>query len=94
MAIPHTFAAGWFASVLVAGVLPTRILAAFPTRIDLFDPKGDRTGYAITEGDRVDFLDGRSNRTRYGRLRDGEVETFDRQENRTGLGRRPAERGG
>jgi hypothetical protein len=49
------------------------------TRIDLFDAKGRRTGYAVVDRDtgRVDFYDTMSRRTGYGRVdRSGKVERF------------------
>lgn len=53
--------------------------AGEPTRIDLFDTKGRRTGYAVVDGDtgRVDFYDTMSRRTGYGRVdRSGKIERF------------------
>jgi hypothetical protein len=78
-------AAGWLATVLVVGVVPTPTHAAIPSRIDLFDPSGSRTGFAVVTGDRVDFFDARGNRTGSGRLQDrGRVDFFDPRGKRTG----------
>ena len=92
MVVGRTLAAGWLASVLFAGPLPTPTPAASPTRIDRFDLKRNRTGAAVVERHRIDFFDARNNRTGSGWIRDGEVETFDRKGNRTGVGRWPAVR--
>ncbi len=57
------------------------------TRVDFFDPRSNRTGYAIIEGDRIDFFDTRSRRTGYGRIESGgTISTFDLKRNRTGIG--------
>ncbi len=86
MAVVLTLAAGWLASVLVAGALPTPTLAASPTRIKLFDPRGNRTGSAVVEGDRVDLFDARGNRTGTGRIEDKRrVDFFDTKGSRTGF---------
>jgi hypothetical protein len=78
-------AAGWLATVPVVGALPASALAASPTRIDLFDLRGNRTGSAVVAGDRVDFFDARGNRTASGHLQDrGGVDLFDTRGNRTG----------
>jgi hypothetical protein len=66
---------------LVAGVTLGVVLARAgeATRIDLFDTKGRRTGYAVVDRDtgRVDFYDPMSRRTGYGRVdRSGKVERF------------------
>lgn len=53
MAAARILVAGWAASVLVAGALPTPAHAASPTRIDPFDHRGNRAGSAVVEGDRV-----------------------------------------
>jgi hypothetical protein len=51
----------------------------------LFEPRGDRTGSAVVEGDRVDLFDYRSNRTGSGRIEDERrVDFFDPNGNRTG----------
>lgn len=85
MAVARTLAAGWLASVLVAGPLPTPTLAASPTRIDLFDPVGNRTGSGVVEGDRVDLFDTRGNRAGSGRIEDGRrLDFFDPRGSRTG----------
>jgi hypothetical protein len=62
-------------------------------RADVFDTQSNRTGYAITEGDRLDFFGVRSNRVGSARIMDREPETFDRQGKRMGLGRWPGGRG-
>ena len=60
-------------------------LAAAPTRIDLFNAKGNRTGSAVVEGDRVDLFDTRRNRTGSARIEDGRrVDFFDTRGNRSG----------
>jgi len=60
-------------------------LAASPTRIDLFDPRGNRTGSAVVEGDRVDLFDPRGNRTGSGWIEAGRRGDFyDNQGNHTG----------
>ena len=66
---------------LLAGVTLGVVLARAgeATRIDLFDTKGRRTGYAVVDRDtgRVDFYDPMSRRTGYGRVdRSGKVERF------------------
>jgi hypothetical protein len=53
--------------------------AGEPTRVDLFDTHGRRTGYAVVDRDtgRVDFYDTMSRRTGYGRVDGvGKVERF------------------
>ena len=84
---------GWLWSVLsrpdgsplVAVVLPTPTLAASPHRTDLFDPRGNRTGSAVAEGDRLDLFDLRGNRTSAGRIEGGRrVDVFDTRGNRAG----------
>jgi len=53
--------------------------AGEPTRVDLFDTQGRRTGYAVVDRDtgRVDFYDTTSRRTGYGRVDGaGKVERF------------------
>ncbi len=87
MAVVRALAAAWLALVLVVGALPTPTLAvaASLTRIDLFDPRGNRTGSAVVEGNRVDLFDARSNRTGSGRIEDGRrVDFFDTRGSRTG----------
>jgi hypothetical protein len=62
---------------IVLGVVLAR--AGDPARVDLFDARGRRTGYAALERDtgRVDFFDTMSRRTGYGRVdRSGRVERF------------------
>jgi hypothetical protein len=66
---------------LVVGIILGGVLARAgeATRIDLFDTKGRRTGYAVVDRDtgRVDFYDTMSRRTGYGRVdRSGKVERF------------------
>lgn len=85
MAVVHALVAAWLASVLVAGVLPAPSLAASPTRIDLFNSRGNRTGSAVVKGDRVDLFDARGRRTGSGRIMGGRwVDFFDTRGNRTG----------
>jgi hypothetical protein len=79
--------AGWprFSS---SAPCPFLTLAASPTRIDLFDPRGNHTGAAAVTGDRVDFYDDRGNRAGWGRLQDRRrVDFFDARSTRTGSGR-------
>lgn len=84
-AVVRTVAAGWLASVVVAGALPTPTFATSPTRIDLFDPRGNRTGSGVVDGDRVDLFDARGNRTGSGAIGDGRrVDFFGPRGNRTG----------
>lgn len=74
----------WWILVMLAvlvgitlGVVLAR--AGETTRIDLFDAKGRRTGYAVVDRDtgRVDFYDTMSRRTGYGRVDGaGKVERF------------------
>jgi len=74
----------WWVLVVLAlligiflGVVPAR--AGEPTRVDLFDTHGRRTGYAVVDRDtgRVDFYDTMSRRTGYGRVDGvGKVERF------------------
>lgn len=62
---------------IVLGVVLAR--AGETTRIDLFDARARRTGYAIVDRDtgRVDFYDTMSRRTGYGRVDGtGKVERF------------------
>lgn len=67
-------------------------------RVDLFDTKGRRTGYAIVDrkAGRVDFYDARSRRTGWGKLDEsGKVERFDlkgRRQGETAVPLAPAER--
>jgi hypothetical protein len=59
------------------------------TRVDLFDPRSNRTGSAIVDEKtgRVDFYDKRSNRTGYGTIdANGRLDFFDSKGNRTGSG--------
>ncbi len=61
----------------ILGVVLAR--AGETTRIDLFDAKGRRTGYAVMDREtgRVDFYDTMSRRTGYGRVDGvGKVERF------------------
>lgn len=70
-------------AIVVAG--PMTALAG--ERVDLFDTKGRRTGYAIVdrEAGRVDFYDAQSRRTGWGRLHEsGKVERFDPRGRRHG----------
>jgi hypothetical protein len=76
----------WLRWVLVVAALLVGIIlevvlghAGEATRIDLFDAKGRRTGYAVVDRDtgRVDFYDTMSRRTGYGRVDGvGKVERF------------------
>lgn len=67
--------------VLLIGIILGVVLARAgePTRVDLFDAQGRRTGYAVVDRDtgRVDFYDTMSRRTGYGRVDGvGKVERF------------------
>lgn len=74
----------WWALVVLAllvGIILGVVLARAgeAMRIDLFDAKGRRAGYAVVDRDtgRVDFFDTMSRRTGYGRVdRSGKVERF------------------
>jgi hypothetical protein len=76
----------WLRWVLVVPALLVGIIlgvvlgyAGEATRVDLFDAKGRRTGYAVMDRDtgRVDFYDTMSRRTGYGRVDGaGKVERF------------------
>jgi len=74
----------WWVLVVLAllvGIILWVVLARAgeATRIDLFDAKGRRTGYAVVDRDtgRVDFYDTMSRRTGYGRVDGtGKVERF------------------
>ncbi len=62
---------------IILGVVVAR--AGEPSRVDLFDAQGRRTGYAVVDRDtgRVDFYDTKSRRTGYGRVDGtGKVERF------------------
>lgn len=72
-----------------ASAFPVPAFTASPTRIDLLDPRGNRTGFASVRGDQVDFFTVRGDRRGSGRIRDHEAETFGRQGKRTGLCRSP-----
>jgi len=66
--------------VVVAGTVLLSPPASADERVDLFDRRGNRTGYAIVDPKtgRVDFFDRRSNRVGYGRIDTrGNVERFD-----------------
>lgn len=66
------------AAILLAGLLAASI-AGTEERVDLFDSKGRRTGYAVVDpqSGRVDFYDAMSRRTGYGRVDEtGKVERF------------------
>jgi len=81
---PDPRARRWWVLVvlaLVIGIILGVVLAhaGEPTRVDLFDTNGRRTGYAVVDRDtgRVDFYDTASRRTGYGRVDDaGKVERF------------------
>ena len=80
-------------SILLSITLVGPSLAAeddSPTRIDLFDKSGNRTGVAIIDrsGERVDFYDRKSNRTGFGTIdrSTGRIDTYDRGGRRTGSG--------
>ena len=74
----------WWILVVLAALVGTILgvvltCAAETTRIDLFDAKGRRTGYAVMDREtgRVDFYDTMSRRTGYGRVDGaGKVERF------------------
>ena len=62
---------------IILGVALAR--AGEPTRVDLFDAQGRRTGYAVVDRDtgRIDFYDAMSCRSGYGRVDGaGRVERF------------------
>jgi sugar lactone lactonase YvrE len=66
---------------LANGIILGGVLAGAEerARIDLFDPKGRRTGYAIMDREtgRIDFYDSNSRHTGYGRVDGtGKVERF------------------
>jgi hypothetical protein len=78
--------------LLLAGVLLTAAPAIAGERVDLFDTKGQRQGYAIVDQTtgRVDFYDNGSRRTGYGKVDPaGKVQRFGldgtRQEDGTAL---------
>jgi hypothetical protein len=59
------------------------------TRVDLYDPRSNRTGSAIVDEKtgRVDLYDARSNRTGYGTIdKSGRIDFYDTKGNRTGSG--------
>ena len=74
----------WWGLVVLAlliGIILGVVLAhaGEPTRVDLFDAQGRRTGYAVVDRDtgRVDFYDAMSRRTGFGRVDGvGKVERF------------------
>ena len=66
---------------MAIGIISSVVLATAgePARVDLFDPQGRRTGYAVVDRDtgRVDFYDAMSRRTGSGRVDGtGKVERF------------------
>jgi hypothetical protein len=66
---------------LLIGIILGAVLAhgGETTRVDLFDTRGQRTGYAVVDRDtgRVDFYDATSRHTGYGRVDGtGKVERF------------------
>ena len=66
--------------IVLALVLAGPVAALGGERVDLFDTKGRRTGYAIVdrEAGRVDFYDAQSRRSGLGKLdQSGKVERFD-----------------
>jgi hypothetical protein len=68
------------AAMALALVLTSSIVAAAAERLDLYDTKGRRTGYAVVDRDsgRVDYYDKHSRRTGYGNVDErGRVERFD-----------------
>ncbi len=81
---PYPRRRNWWVLVLLAlviGIILGVVLARAgePTRVDLFDAQGWRTGYAVMDRDagRVDFYDSMSRRTGYGRADGaGKVERF------------------
>jgi hypothetical protein len=81
---PASRGAGWWVLVLLAlliGIILGAVLAhgCETTRVDLFDARGQRTGYAVVDRDtgRVDFYDATSRHTGYGRVDGtGKVERF------------------
>lgn len=83
---------------VLAVILADPVAALAGERVDLFDTKGRRTGYAIVdrEAGRVDFYDAQSRRTEWGKLdQSGKVERFDlkgRRQGETALPLAPAQR--
>jgi hypothetical protein len=81
---PYPSGRRWWLLVVLAlliGIILGVVLAhaGEPTRVDLFDAQGRRTGYAVVDRDtgRVDFYDTTSRRTGYGRVDGaGKVERF------------------
>jgi hypothetical protein len=80
----HPSGRRWWVLVILAlliGIILGVVLAhaGEPTRVDLFDAQGRRTGYAVVDRNtgRVDFYDAMSRRTGYGRVDGvGKVERF------------------
>lgn len=73
-------ARGGLTAGLAALVLAVPALAGEPVRIDLYDTKSNRTGYAIVDREtgRVDTYDANSRRTGWGRVDpSGRAERFD-----------------
>lgn len=69
----------WASGLIGAALLGAPVWAVAGERVDLFDGKGQRTGYAIVDhkSGRVDFYDTFSKRTGWGRADDyGRVERF------------------
>lgn len=73
--------------VAVAFILVGCVAALAGERVNLFDTKGRRTGYAIVDrqNGRVDFYDAQSRRTGWGKVDEsGKVERFDLKGRRQG----------
>lgn len=69
--------AAWIALLMALGLMVAPALAG--ERVDFFNAKGQRTGYAVVDqkSGRVDFYDMKSRRTGWGRVDStGRVERF------------------
>jgi hypothetical protein len=67
---------------------PAAVCAQDRTRVDLYDTRGRREGYAIIDhgSGRIDLYDRDSRRTGYGRAQpDGKVDLFDQRGGRRGV---------
>lgn len=60
----------WLVTLILLGLylLIAQVSKAGEQRVDLFDTKSKRTGYAIIKKDRVDAFDTKSRRTGYGTI--------------------------
>lgn len=78
--------------IVLAVILGGSVAVLAGERVDLFESKGRRTGYAIVdrEAGRVDFYDAQSQRRGWGKLHEsGKVERFDLEGRRQGEGALP-----